>query len=420
MNASTVEILATVCFSLAILHTFLSSRLHALGNRFPEGSISENFFHFVGEVEVVFGIWAAVFMLGYFLIDGKQSAVHYAEAQNFTEPLFVFAIMAMAATAPILYFANRIILFVANLIPSKSEWTVYFASLAAGPLLGSLITEPAAMTVTALLLKQRYYDRKPSEFFKYVTIAVLFVNISIGGVLTHFAAPPVLMVASKWDWGLLHMLQNFGWKATIAVIMNASLAAFVLRAELSKMKTPKVASFAAKPKWLIGFHLLFLAAVVYLAHYPVMFLGIFLFFMGFVSITSEFQTDLRLKESLLVAFFLAGLVVLGSMQKWWLDPVIRSLSDVEIFFSAAALTAITDNAALTYLGSQIDGLSESFKYYLVAGAIAGGGLTVIANAPNPAGFSILQSSFGDSGIKPLKLLLFALLPTLIALLFFFF
>ncbi len=420
MNASAIEILATVCFALAILHTFLSSKFQAIGNRFNEGSINENLFHFLGEVEVIFGLWAAIFVVGYFIISGSNDAITYVESQNFTEPLFVFAIMAMAATAPVLYFSNRLILLIARLIPSSAEWTVYVATLSAGPLLGSLITEPAAMTVTAILLKQRYYDRNPSDFFKYVTIAVLFVNISIGGVLTHFAAPPVLMVASKWNWDLTYMLTNFGWKAAIAVAINAAFATYVLKDELSKMNAPQTAAFAKTPAWLIIMHLLFIAAVVGFSHHPVMFLGVFLFFMGLVSITSEFQTELRLKESLLVAFFLAGLVVLGSLQKWWLDPVLRSFGDVEVYFSAAALTAITDNAALTYLGSQIEGLSDSFKYYLVAGAVAGGGLTVIANAPNPAGFSILQESFGADGIKPLKLLLFALPPTLVALLFFYF
>lgn len=419
MNANAIEILATTCFALAILHTFLSSKFQTIAAKFPEGSISENLFHFLGEIEVVFGFWAAIFMVGFFALAGKEDAVHYAESQNFTEPLFVFAIMAMAATAPILFFANKLILWFARLIPSSAEWTVYLSCLVLGPLLGSLMTEPAAMTVTALLLKQRYYNRKPSEFFMYVTIATLFVNVSIGGVLTHFAAPPVLMVAKTWNWDLLFMLKNFGWKAALAVMINASFAAFVLRSELGKMTSPKVATVAETPAWLIAIHVLFLGALVFFAHYPVMFLGIFLFFMGFVSITSEYQDELRLKESLLVAFFLAGLVVLGGLQKWWLTPTLHALGDIEVYFSAAALTAVTDNAALTFLGSQIESLSDSFKYYLVAGAVAGGGLTVIANAPNPAGFSILQSSFGNSRIKPIKLLIFALPPTFIALLFLF-
>jgi len=89
-----------------------------------------------------------------------------------------------------------------------------------------------------------------------------------------------------------------------------------------------------------------------------------------------------------------------------------------VFFGATALTAITDNAALTYLGSLVPGLSDAFKVALVAGAVTGGGLTVIANAPNPAGVAILRSRFDQHTIHPLGLLLGALPPTLVAMLAF--
>jgi predicted cation transporter len=141
-------------------------------------------------------------------------------------------------------------------------------------------------------------------------------------------------------------------------------------------------------------------------------MGFFLFFIGFVSVTKEYQDELKLKESLMVGFFLGGLVILGSMQKWWLKEVLVSLSDLVLYFGATGLTAITDNAALTYLGSLVD-LSETAKYYLVAGAVSGGGLTVIANAPNPAGYGILKGTFKDGVISPGKLLLAALPPTII-------
>ena len=51
---------------------------------------------------------------------------------------------------------------------------------------------------------------------------------------------------------------------------------------------------------------------------------------------------------------------------------------------------------------------------LVAGSVTGGGLTVIANAPNPAGFSILKGCFSDGSISPLRLLGAASIPTLVA------
>ena len=120
------------------------------------------------------------------------------------------------------------------------------------------------------------------------------------------------------------------------------------------------------------------------------------------------------------AFFLAGLVTLGSLQAYWLKPLIESLDGTALFFGATGLTAITDNAALTYLGSLVEGISDELKYALVAGAVTGGGLTVIANAPNPAGIGILQDSivFKDEGVSPTGLFLGALMPTAVAILFF--
>ena len=137
-------------------------------------------------------------------------------------------------------------------------------------------------------------------------------------------------------------------------------------------------------------------------------------FLGFAQAYERYQTPLILKEALLVGFFLAGLVVLGGLQQWWLQPIVSSLQPTALFFGALGLTAITDNAALTYLGSLIDGMSDVAKYMLVAGAVAGGGLTVIANAPNPAGIALLKQGFNDESIGAGELLLGALLPTAVA------
>jgi len=161
-------------------------------------------------------------------------------------------------------------------------------------------------------------------------------------------------------------------------------------------------------------HLLLLAGVVVFAHHPVVFIGLVLLFLGFATAYRRHQSPLILREALLVSFFLAGLVVLGGLQQWWLEPLLMSLSSDAVFWGATALTAITDNAALTYLGSLVPGLSDDFKVALVAGAVTGGGLTLIANAPNPAGAAILKHHFEDNTISPVKLLLAALPPTLVA------
>ena len=157
-----------------------------------------------------------------------------------------------------------------------------------------------------------------------------------------------------------------------------------------------------------------MVAVVAFAHHPVIFLGLFLLFLGFTQAYARHQSPLLLKEALLVGFFLAGLVVLGGLQQWWLQPLISGLQPLALFFGALGLTAIADNAALTYLGSLIEGMTEPAKYMLVAGAVAGGGLTVIANAPNPAGVALLRKGFDEGSIGALGLLLGALPPTVVA------
>ena len=417
MSPSTLEIVSSILFFIAILHTFLVSKFEHIADRRPQGSISANVWHFLAEVEVVFGLWASIFILVYVLLAGPAEAITYLDSLNFTEPAFVFVIMCIAATRPVIMLATKVIQFFAKLLPFQEKMSFYLSALIIGPLLGSFITEPATMTVTALILLESFYKEQVSLRFKYATLGLLFVNVSVGGTLTHFAAPPVLMVATKWNWGTLYMLEHFGYKSALAVIISTALYAFHFRKELSGfIKVKKEASgYLAPAWWKILIHVIFLFLVVYTSHHPKVFIGIFCFFMGFVIITEKYQDPLKMKMAFLVAFFLGGLVTLGSMQAWWLRPLLTQMSDLVLFFGATSLTAITDNAALTYLGSLVE-LTEESKYALVAGAVAGGGLTVIANAPNPAGFGILKDTFGADGINPMRLFLYALMPTLVAVL----
>jgi hypothetical protein len=424
LEPTTIELIACVLFGLAILHTFSVKRFEHMAHKYPEGSIGENAYHFLGEVEVVFGLWAGVFIMTMAGLKGMAEPIAYMEGNldgysvNYTEPAFVFAIMAMAATRPVIDLAGSMIQFVAKLLPLSNGVSFFVVALILGPLLGSFITEPAAMTVTALILKRRYYDQGMTKKFMYATIGVLFVNISVGGTLTHFAAPPVLMVAHTWDWDMVHMARHFGWKSAVGVVVNAVALTAMFKGELQNMDGEAEAQTEERspaPAWLVAIHVIFMALVVFNAHHMVVFLGLFLFFLGIVDVTMEHQDRLQLREALLVGFFLAGLVTLGGFQKWWLQPLIEQLDSLPLFLGATGLTAITDNAALTYLGSLVDGLKDADKYALVAGAVAGGGLTVIANAPNPAGFGILKGSFGDEGISPLGLLTGALAPTAVVM-----
>ncbi len=412
MFSSQIEHIAALIFVLALLHTFSVSYFAALAKRSPQHA---GVFHLLSEVEVVFGFWAFILVGAMAVLLGGSAALAYTESRQYTEPLFVFVVMVMAASRPVLLAVTKLVNAMASLVPLPTSLVRTWMGLAMVPLIGSLITEPAAMTLAALMLAPLVFHDQVPERLKYLTLGVLFVNVSIGGTLTSFAAPPVLMVASTWQWDSTWMLLNFGWKSAVAVVINASLATCALKPYLQAeaMAIPK-ASINDVPWPLIFSHLSLLAGVVVLGHYPVAFLGLFLLFLGLTHAYPQHQNPLVLKEALLVAFFLAGLVVIGGMQQWWLQPLLTQLSPNTLFGSALGLTAITDNAALTYLGSLIEGLSDEAKYNLMAGAVAGGGLTVIANAPNPAGAALLKKGFQNASISALGLLGGALLPTLIA------
>lgn len=437
--AEPFNVVVTVIFLLAVLHTFatakirhwahvveerhrarLQARAPARVDRNDDGTVDEVSFwgqilHFFGEVEAVFGIWVVVLGGAITWSKGLDTAVHYiAEKVNFTEPIFVVVIMALASTRPVLRLAEQSMRVVARLgggAPVAWWWSI----LTLAPLLGSFITEPAAMTIAALLLAKQFYALNPSNRLKYATLGLLFVNISIGGTLTHFAAPPVLMVAAAWGWDMKYMFTHFGWHAVSGIVVSNFVYYLLFRKELAGLR-PEVSDTERKeepvPVWVTLAHLLFLGFTVWAAHHPALFIGGFLFYLAFAQATAHHQSRMDLRGPMLVGFFLAGLVIHGGLQGWWIQPVLGTLGEVPLFAGATILTAFNDNALITYLATLVPGFSEELKYAVVAGAVTGGGLTVIANAPNPAGQSILQRYF-DGGVSPLWLFVGALVPTLI-------
>ena len=540
------NVIATLIFFFAIIHTFLTSRFLAISHKWEHqheqkianGVVDKHsvhhgarLFHFLGEVEAVFGIWAVALFIAIFVFYDWSTVVFYADERvNFTEAEFVVVVMTLAATRPILKLAESIMWRIANLLGGTlTAW--WFTILTFGPILGSFITEPAAMTISALLLANKLYELQPSDRFKYGTIGLLFVNVSIGGTLTHFAAPPVLMVASPWNWSMAYMCTNFGWKAVIGILISNGLYFLIFKKELSQLQqkfelrnlkdeiqrryldrreveaefdriaagldeesgftktfTQKTEAAVIKikerlgdrlkerhlpsiikegidrtlvreafeqrfeeiklsayrrlfpgllpkdqrppfedpdwderddpvPAWVTFVHLLFLGWTILNAHHPELFVLGFLLFLGFAVVTSPYQNRITLKPALLVGFFLAGLVIHGGVQGWWIEPVLGNLKEIPLMLGATILTAFNDNAAITFLSTLVPGFTDSLKYAVVAGAVAGGGLTVIANAPNPAGQSILKKYF-ENGVSPAGLLKAAILPTAIVWLVF--
>jgi hypothetical protein len=432
-GAEPFNLVATGIFLLAILHTFSAARFARLAHDVQHRhdarcrasglpavpSVLAETLHFLGEVEVVFGLWAIVLLVA---ITGTEGWT-----------LFVVVIMALASTRPIVHFAESALSRIARTgRATPAAWWVTI--LTVGPLLGSFITEPAAMTISALLLARHFFELGPGRALKYATLGLLFVNVSIGGTLTHFAAPPVLMVARPWGWDTPYMLGHFGWRATLGIALGTGVYYFWFRSELRALAhrarhieveepdeasaTPDAPSGGGPsllpvPAWVTAMHVFFMAWTVFNAHYPALFLGGFLIFLGFAKATARYQTRMDLRAPLLVGFFLAGLVIHGGLQGWWIAPVLGSLSQAPLFLSSTFLTAFNDNALITYLATLVPGLDEQLKIAVVEGAVTGGGLTVIANAPNPAGQALLGRFFNNA-IGPLLLLAGALLPTILA------
>lgn len=527
------NLVASLIFFAAILHTFLSSRFLYYAHKWKAehqkdieaGKASENstklraeIFHFLGEVEVVFGLWAVLLTAAIILFYDWHTFVRYINGVNYTEPMFVVVIMTLASSRPILNLSEKIMSRVAAIFKGTlAAWWLTIMTL--GPILGSFITEPAAMTISAMLLARKFYELKPGKSLKYATIALLFVNISVGGTLTHFAAPPVLMVAASWDWKLPFMFTTFGWKAVIGIILSNALVFWVFKKEISKLErkfklsmlkseikekyihsdvlkkdlrmaeqrigrdlhqelqrikdsardstmivcdmdetdctlleetfeqefealkiqqmsvsVPGLLPRDKRPKlndpnwdkrsgdipvWIMAVHVAFMVWIIANAHHPAIFISGILFFIGFSHVTWPFQNNINLKPPMLVGFFLGGLVIHGGLQGWWIAPVLGSLGEIPLMLSATVLTALNDNAAITYLSTLVPGFTDNLKYAVVAGAVTGGGLTVIANAPNPAGQAILKNYFSN-GISPILLLIYALVPTIIMALCFLF
>ncbi len=353
--------LGTIVFAVAVAHTFFTGFLK---QRLPRSLA------ILGEVEWVFAIWAIFFLVLQLTFHGFAETTAYVRTLSFHEPLLVFVLMSVAGTRGVVGVTSWALETIAQVVPLASPSRLFLTVLVLGPLAGSLITEPAAMTVTALILKRRFFDKKPwPPTLLYATIAVLFVNVSVGGVLTHFAAPAVVLVARSWGWDTAYMWHHFGWKALIVVVLNAGTLTFLVRHQLRGLRVMR------QPlRW------------------------------------KTFPPSLGWRHPIGVFAFLSGLVVLAGQQGWWIQPLIGQLEPTSLFWLTTGLTAITDNAGLTLLGSQIPDLSTLMKHALVAGAVAGGGLTVIANAPNPAGLSILEIA----GFRHERLFLAALVPTLIA------
>lgn len=421
--------LCTVLLFLgAILHTFLAGKFVEISHRIEKQKGTSTYvsklLHFLGEVEVVFAVWLLPLILSFICFKGWNATVEYFETRHYTEPIFVVVIMTIASTKPILYLSEQIIRLIVRLFGKESPAIWWLIILLIAPLLGSLITEPAAMTIGAMLLSKQVFKHQISVPFAYATLGLLFVSVSVGGVLTNFAAPPVLMVASRWNWSTSFMFKHFGLESILGIVVATLVYVLFFAKQLYRLhkqhSTQAEKNEENMPLGMIFFHVLFLGWTVLNAHHVAFLIWGFLAFLVFANMTQRYQNPIALRGALLVGCFLAGLVTHGGLQEWWIQAVLSRLNESLLFYGSVFLTAFNDNASITYLASLVPEFENNFalQYSVVSGAVVGGGLTVIANAPNPAGQSLLAKYFPNGIVKPLPLLLGALLPTIFLVLSF--
>ncbi len=428
------HITTLVIFLLAIFHTLFANYFTMWSERIQKKysakskELPVSFFieilHFFGEIEVIFGLWVIPLMITITSFYGWKTAVDYLDSRTYIEPMFVVVIMSVTATKPIIQVAERGLSFLASRFGGGVRaWWISILTL--GPILGSFITEAGAMTLCSLLLARHFFTYAPAKKLAYGTLGLLFVNISMGGLLTNFAAPPILVIRRIWDWSSLYMLNHFGIKSIVGIVLTGLIYFFLFRKDFERMEKSRRKSGNNEdgdeskpvPAWIVVTHLLFLGWIVFNSHYPPVFIGAFLLFLAFHQATLQHQFPVQLKRPLLVGLFLAGLFIHGGLQEWWIAHILKNPETKPMMFITMVLTMFNDNAAVIYLSSLLPTLTPEVKYAIMSGAVVGGGLTVIANAPNPAGLVILKKFFGGK-VSPLYLFVAAFLPTMIFYLIF--
>ena len=420
LTFSPLHLVSLILFVCAVFHTLCVYKIEewAVKWEVEKGSrtVPIQLLYFLSQVEVVFAFWVIPLFIAMCYFYDFSIALEYLNTRDYTEPLFVVVILSLTATRPIIQVAEKAIKWCAKgLGGSLSAWWLVLLTL--GPIMGSLITEVGSMALCALLLSRQFYAYSPSAKLAYATLALLFVNVSVGGVLTDFASPAVLVLAHCWHWTAWDMFSDFGWKAALGIAISNFLYWLYFKKELSEMnkkrrEAPEELEENPIPHWITVVHMLFIAWIVVISHYPAVFIASYLFFIGFHQATRAHQYPIRTAHPMLVGLFLAGLVIHGGLQGWWVVNILYGLSPLSVMGMAMSLTAFNDNTAISYLAALIPNWGELFEYAIFTGVIAGGGLTVIANAPNPAGYAILKHHF-EGGIRPVKLFLAALIPTLI-------
>lgn len=434
--ATPFRIATLVIFLAAIAHTLLAHHFTSLANKIAHKynkkskkkiSVLAEILYFLGEIEVVFALWVIPLVIVITLFLGWPNTVEYLNSRIYIEPFFIVVVMSIASTRPVVKIASQGVHLIGKFFgDSPSSW--WLAILTLGPIFGSIITEVAAMTIAALLLREKIYFYNPTKRLAYGTMGLMFTNFSVGGVLTNFAAPPALTLSRCWSWDVGDFFSQFGWRVLLGIAIVNCLYFLVMKKDFIKLKK-RIASpdrssgfdekEGAIPVWITLVHLFFLGWTITMANYLPIFLGSYLIFLGFHQATRDYQNSLNLKRPLMVGLFLAGLVIHSGFQGWWIERILGDLGYGAMMLTGTVLTAFNENTTVAHLACLVGELSPKVQYALVSGLVAGGGLTIMAHAPNPAGQALLRPFF-KKGISSWNVFLAALIPTLIFLALFYF
>lgn len=422
-KATPFRIWTLAIFIAAIIHTMLANQFFHLAKKVerrhkkPGVSFLAESLFFLGEIEVVFALWVVPLIIVTTFYFGWKEVITYLNSRVYVEPFFIVVMMSLASTKPIIELAERGVHGIGKFFgDSPASWWVTVLTI--GPILGSIITEAAAMTIAVLLLIEKIYRYNPSKRLAYGTLGLTFVNFSVGGLLTNFAAPPAITLSRCWNWKLGDFFGQFGLPVLLGIALVNALYFFLLRKDFKTLSKPKkkAADHTKEPIpfWITLIHLAFIAWTIIMAHYPPVFMGGYLLFLGFHQATRHHQYELNLRRPLLVGLFLAGLVIHAGFQGWWIDPLMGDLQYGPLMAVGTVLTAFNENTTVSYLACLLDDLTPQLKYAIASGLVVGGGLTIIAHAPNPAGQALVRKYF-KNGVSQFSLFVAALLPTLLFL-----
>lgn len=438
---ATLEKLGTFCLTFALLQIlfapFVASmdyfsipKDHRNDPHVPHTSTVARLVHVLAEGEGGPPIWTLIlFVIGIILI-GYENMKGYLESVNIAEPMFVGGMVLVASTKPVLDASERIIMFLAQKLPLPGLLGFFAVTLTLGPLLGSFITEPAAMVVVVSLVMRQVKGRHLTRRFLYLLLGVICTNVSVGGALTPIAAPAIVVIADSVGWDIAFTMQNFGPKAILTVLTTTTVVVIIPywrtlagmdfhagmngNGDFHKHDLPENKA-AWKKALALSINVGIIGLMIVFSHTPVMMLLTLFLFYIFHDVFHAYHSPMKFMDGFRVAAFLYGILALGTLQRWWIEPLIHELDDGTLYFSIAGLTTIMDNALLTYLVSLVEGIEQSLLILIVWAALAAGGALLPANAPNPIAKVEMQTIFPNQEPSMVQWFINALPSTIIAL-----